>query len=197
MYNAQETRKAILTAACHLFAQKGLQAVSVAEVAEAAGCSKGAFFYHFPTKAALIDTVFEACHRQLEDAAMEGVPEEPDIVSRFCIRCYNLTRFALEHPDETAVNTLYLTRADYQAANGSGYRASGLHFQHVNAMVEEGLAAGALKDMPPLLLGEIFYAIASVPYIYMQSDPEAFGNQRYWDDIYSTIRCAMAKGPSA
>ena len=195
MYNAEETRKLILDCAVRLFAEKGLKTTSVADIVSAAGCSKGAFFYHFPTKEAVIEAAFWRCHNAVEDSAMEGLDDLPGIIAQFCRRCYNLTAYAISHPDETAVNAMFLSSPDYCAKNGTGYRASQRHFESVNAMVEKGLASGELKDMPPLLLGEMFYSIASVPYVYMQSNPEAFDNTKYWSDIYEIIRCALAKKP--
>ena len=196
MYNAEETKNRILETAVRLFARKGLQAVSVADIVSAVGCSKGAFFYHFPTKDALIGAAFDRCHNAVEEAAMEGLDALPGIVDRFCRRCYNLTRYALRNPDVTTVNSLCLTDPAYIAKNGFGYRASRRHFESVNAMVEEGLAGGELKNLPPLLLGELYYSIAAVPYTYMQDNPECFGNSEYWDGFYEIIRCALAKRPS-
>jgi len=88
-----------------------------------------------------------------------------------------------------------LGSTDHISKNGYGYRASHRHFESVNALVEAGIASGELKDLPPLLLGEFFYNIASVPYIYMQNNPECFENKAYWDDIYEIIRCALARRP--
>ena len=126
---------------------------------------------------------------------MDGLDGLSSVVEKFCRRCYNLTRFAIERPEVTTVNGLYLSDPRYCAKNGYGYRFSRRHFESINAMVEEGLASGELKDMPPLLLGEMFYSIASVPYIYMQDNPEAFANADYWENVYEIIRCALAKKP--
>ena len=195
MYNAEQTRKQIMDSAVRLFARKGLKSTSVADVVAEAGCSKGAFFYHFAKKEDMTEAVFRMCHNAIEDAAAEGLDELESVTDRFCRRCYNLTRFAIEHPDEAAVNGMYLSSRAHCSANGSGYRGSCRHFESINALVEEGIARGELKDMPPLLLGELFYNIASVPYTYMQNDPDAFGNPAYWADIYEVIRCALAKKP--
>ena len=195
MYNAEQTRQQIMECAVHLFAQKGLQATSVTDIISAAGCSKGAFFYHFSKKEDMVEAVFRMCHDAIEDAAMEGTDALGSVLDKLCRRCYNLTRYAIEFPDETAVNSLYLGSTDHISKNGYGYRASHRHFESVNALVEAGIASGELKDLPPLLLGEFFYNIASVPYTYMQNNPECFENKAYWDDIYEIIRCALARRP--
>ncbi|MEW5873363.1 MAG: TetR/AcrR family transcriptional regulator [Chloroflexota bacterium] len=50
---SQETRTRILSAALELFSQSGYQAAGVAEICQAAGVSKGAFYHHFPAKQAV------------------------------------------------------------------------------------------------------------------------------------------------
>jgi AcrR family transcriptional regulator len=47
---SEETRARILSAASDLFARNGYDATGVAEICQAAGVSKGAFYHHFPTK---------------------------------------------------------------------------------------------------------------------------------------------------
>lgn len=195
MYNAEETKKQILECAIRLFALNGFAQTSIADIVSDAGCSKGVLFYHFPSKEALIEEAFLKCHDAIEEAASEGVDAIDSVVEKLCRRCYQLTRHAIGHPSEAAVNSLYLTDPSYCAKNGYGYRASNRHFECVNRLVSEGLAKGELKDMPILLLGEMFYSIASVPYTYMQNDPTSFENSAYWADIYEIIRCAMAKKP--
>jgi len=49
------TRKRILDAAMSLFAERGYHASSNADVAEAAGLTRGAMLYHFPTREDLVE----------------------------------------------------------------------------------------------------------------------------------------------
>jgi TetR/AcrR family transcriptional repressor of nem operon len=59
-------RAALLNQACKLFRRRGIDGVAVAEIAGAAGLTHGAFYGHFPSKAAL---AAEACRHSLERAA--------------------------------------------------------------------------------------------------------------------------------
>lgn len=52
--HAQETKKVILETALRLFEEKSYSTVSVDEIVNAAGTSKGAFYYHFKSKDDLI-----------------------------------------------------------------------------------------------------------------------------------------------
>ena len=49
---SRETRDRILQSSLRLFAEKGYAATGVAEICEATGVSKGAFYHHFSTKQA-------------------------------------------------------------------------------------------------------------------------------------------------
>lgn len=53
----ERTRKLLLEAAAELFARNGYEATSVDDVAEAAGYSKGAFYYNFESKSDLFDAL--------------------------------------------------------------------------------------------------------------------------------------------
>lgn len=65
------TRERIVTVAMELFAERGVDAVTVAEIAEAADIGKGTFFTHFPTKAAVFGYLGEQVTEQIRDALEE------------------------------------------------------------------------------------------------------------------------------
>ena len=71
-------RRALLDHAAKLAVEQGLAAVTVQAVSDAAGVTKGGFTHHFPSKQALIDTVFHELLEKLGhdlDRRMEGAPE--------------------------------------------------------------------------------------------------------------------------
>ena len=195
MYNAEATKANILEQAIKLFAEKGFQETSTADVVQAAGCSKGAFYYHFPSKDALIEEAFHFCQDTIEDAAAEGLDELPGIVDKLCRRCYNLTRHALNHPDIARVNSAYCNLPVNVAKYGSSFRRNFRHHEVVLSIMETGLASGELKQMPAELLGEFFAKIATVPYIYVQKDPKYMEDEKFWAGIYDIIRCALVERP--
>ena len=55
----EATRGAILAAAYRRFGEAGFAAVTMDEIATAAGLAKGAVYHHFPSKEALFEAVFE------------------------------------------------------------------------------------------------------------------------------------------
>lgn len=195
MYNAEATKANIVEQAIKLFAEKGFQDTSTADVVQAAGCSKGAFYYHFPSKDALIEEAFYFCQDSIEEAAAEGIDELPGVVDKLCRRCYNLTKYALHHPDIARVNGDYQNLPVNRAKYEYSFRGNFRHYEVVMSMIETGLANGELKRMPAELLGEFFAKIATVPYIYVQKHPEYMEDEKFWAGIYDMIRCALVERP--
>jgi AcrR family transcriptional regulator len=70
----QQTRQAIVEAAQQLFARRGFDAVTVAEIARKANVSEGTVFNYFPTKEEIFYGGMEAFEAQLIGAVRERAP---------------------------------------------------------------------------------------------------------------------------
>ncbi len=71
---AEETRRRLVEAATTLFGEHGFHSTSLNDVIAAAGSTKGGFYFHFPSKAALALAVVEATRERFRRevfAAME------------------------------------------------------------------------------------------------------------------------------
>jgi AcrR family transcriptional regulator len=85
-------REAILTAASRLFSVRGYQAVGVDDIGAAAGITGATVYYHFPSKAAILDAALTRCLESLffdfsgalNAAATPGAALE--LVLRSCVR---------------------------------------------------------------------------------------------------------------
>jgi AcrR family transcriptional regulator len=66
---AVRTRKCILTAAARAFAAKGYPAVTILDVAEAAGMTKGAVYFHYDNKDSLALAVTEQFYSRIGEIA--------------------------------------------------------------------------------------------------------------------------------
>jgi AcrR family transcriptional regulator len=86
------TRAALLTAARELFASRGLEGTTIAQIAEHADVAIGSFYNHFSTKEALLEALLEAeLYRQrmmLEQrqAQVEDPAEKISIAHRHLVR---------------------------------------------------------------------------------------------------------------
>lgn len=64
---ARETRNAILDAAELVFQERGVGHTSLAEIAAAAGVTRGAIYWHFANKSDVFDALFERVFAPLEE----------------------------------------------------------------------------------------------------------------------------------
>ena len=79
---AQETRNAILDAAERVFQERGVSHTSLAEIANAAGVTRGAIYWHFANKSDLFDALFERVFAPLEErfeAMHDELRENPQV----------------------------------------------------------------------------------------------------------------------
>ena len=79
---ADETRAQILDAAEEVFATKGYEAATVADIAQASGKSKGSFYFHFPSKQAIFLMLLESQAERLARRLEEAVAAEPAALAR-------------------------------------------------------------------------------------------------------------------
>lgn len=132
---AVRTRATVLEAAAELFARKGFQSVTIQEIAELAGATKGAVYFHFPNKEAmaveLVETFYLAATRNASAVIDPQLPPlqavreltrgtaqrlRDDAVARAAVRLQAEqavidTELPLPFIDYVAYVTLLLTRA--------------------------------------------------------------------------------------
>ena len=72
--DAARNRVAVLDAAARLFAERGVEAVSMDQVAAAAGVGKGTLFRRFGDKSGLAAALLDARERVLQEAVLFGPP---------------------------------------------------------------------------------------------------------------------------
>ncbi|MFJ5997430.1 ScbR family autoregulator-binding transcription factor [Streptomyces sp. NPDC092370] len=86
---AVRTRRTILHAAAEVFARDGFPNVTIKDIADRAGMTKGAVYFHFANKEALAVAVAEEFYRrlsQLISPALEGDRSSPATVADVLIR---------------------------------------------------------------------------------------------------------------
>jgi len=112
------TKARIERAALMLFAQHGMDGVSVKQIAAACGISDGAMYRHFPSKDALGRQIFEAVHARLEALVTDNLAPGASLedIARALTRAY--CHLAETDPAQFA---FHLTHRNYFiAASGDG-----------------------------------------------------------------------------
>jgi AcrR family transcriptional regulator len=130
-------RDEFIDAAQRLIASKGYEQMSVQEMLDELGASKGAFYHYFDSKEALLSAVVE----RLTDAGVEA------------------TRPVAEDPTLTAVekmDRLFSTVAAYKAARKDLLIALlDVWFSDANVMVRDRFRRGMVDRLTPLFAGII------------------------------------------
>ena len=72
--DAARNRRRVLEAARQLFAERGVQAVTMSEVAQAAGVAKGTVFHRFGDRPGLAQALVDEAERELQEQILRGPP---------------------------------------------------------------------------------------------------------------------------
>ncbi|ONH22352.1 TetR/AcrR family transcriptional regulator [Pseudofrankia asymbiotica] len=161
--DAARNRAAVLDAAARLFAEHGVAAVSMDQIAAAAGVGKGTLFRRFGDKAGLAVALLDTREQELQEAILHGPPPlGPGAPSSERLPTFvdAYLGYLLEHLD--------LVRMSETAAPGARYRIGAYRFwhRHVAILLDGGpdpdhaahalLAALAAEHVAALLpeLGE-------------------------------------------
>ncbi|WP_240521976.1 TetR/AcrR family transcriptional regulator [Amycolatopsis vastitatis] len=123
--DAARNRAAILDAAAVLFAEHGVDAVSMDQVAAAAGVGKGTLFRRFGDKAGLAAALLDAREHVLQEGILHGPPPlgpGAPPVERLAAFADAYLDYLLEH--------LPVVRMSETAAPGARYRIGAYRFWH-------------------------------------------------------------------
>ncbi|EMD22085.1 TetR/AcrR family transcriptional regulator [Amycolatopsis azurea] len=123
--DAARNRAAILDAAASLFDGHGVEAVSMDQVAAAAGVGKGTLFRRFGDKAGLAAALLDARERVLQEGILTGPPP----LGPGATAPERLVAFADAYLDYV-LKHLPLVRMSETAAPGARYRIGAYRFWH-------------------------------------------------------------------
>jgi AcrR family transcriptional regulator len=151
-YHHGHLREALLAAALTLAEERGLQGVTLREVARQAGVSHAAPYHHFTDKAALVEALAVAGFERLTTAlraAVAGAPE--DDLARLAATGSAYVRFALEQP--AAFRIMFrpeLRSGDVAPVDSPAITAAGrVAFEVLRTEVVRGQTAGLLRPDSP------------------------------------------------
>jgi AcrR family transcriptional regulator len=158
---SEATRKRILESASRLFAQSGYTAGGVAEICEAAGVSKGAYYHHFPSKQAVFMALLDEWLAGL-DQAFAGVQEQEQDVPKAILQMADLSGRELQ-PADTNLNII-LEFWLQAARDPAVWQASIDHYRrytdYFSDLFQKGIAQGTLRRVNPDLAARTMVALA-------------------------------------
>lgn len=111
---AAETRLKILDAAELMFFEHGVAQTSLEQIAEAAGVTRGAIYWHFSNKVDLFRALHERVRLPQEDiveqAAVEGHPDPLGLIEQVALDCLKIIATDVQRQ---RVSTILLLRCEY------------------------------------------------------------------------------------
>ena len=147
---AMETRIKILEIALDLFKEKGMNAVKITDICQAAGVSVGAFYHHFPSKESIIERGYQSIDAYIEE----------NMKNRTFADCQEkiLTLFKeancfMEELGWKFIGDVY----KYTLSTGNKYTLSTKRFPYrfIEQSLEEGISSGEFhKDIKPAQAAE-------------------------------------------
>lgn len=184
-----EGARAILAAAEALFASRGYDAVSMNEIAQAAGVSKANIFHHFSNKKALYLAVLRAaCVNDSAELLQELELEDGPVIER-------LQRFVAHHLNSLLRNERSARLIQREVNQSSDDQAKelaeqvfGANYSRLLSLIQAGQAQGELRsDVEPalmvvmLLAANVFFfdahrVLRHLPGATFATDPAGFSH---------------------
>ncbi|OZD84099.1 TetR/AcrR family transcriptional regulator [Rhodococcus sp. 05-339-2] len=154
-YHHGDLRAVLLDEAERSIAHRGVDALSLRQLARDVGVSHGAPARHFRDKQALLDALalhgFEELNRRMV-AAATGPGE---LMARFRAVARAYLGFAVEHPE--LLDVMYSTK-HHPDASEKLKTVAHESMTATEALLSEAIAAGVITDAPPAILARVAFA---------------------------------------
>jgi len=189
---AAVTRQQILNAALSVFGSKGYSAATLEDIAQAAGVTRGAIYWHFDNKAELYNSLVLAYSARGTEITQQAVGEGGSLID-ILRRVFISLLTAVENEDTLrAVMELYLFRTELneelQPGRQRQIQAGQALIENIASALRQGLMAGILRaDIDPIDMARAFMALQNGAIQLWLMDPEAFSLSQYAEtlaDIY-------------
>ncbi len=160
-HRSEETRNHILAVATQLFSQAGYDATGVAEICQAAGVSKGAFYHHFPTKQALFMDLLNSYLNGI-DSGFNAMRQENLSIPKTLLQMAEMAGSLFQSADiHLPIFLEFWTQANHDPqvweAAIAPYRRYKSYFA---AMIQEGIDQGTLQPQDAQLASRVLVSLA-------------------------------------
>ena len=155
---SEDKRNAILAAATHLFAERGLTAAPTSEISKAAGVAEGTLFTYFKTKDDLINALYREIKLELADAMMSDFPRKKNVRTRLRHVWDRYVNWGIAHPKQRKV----LAQLQVSEVLSKESRDAGsAPFVEFQIMVRDAIEQHVLRaDLPIELISRMLAASA-------------------------------------
>ncbi|MEW9897804.1 TetR family transcriptional regulator [Chitinivorax sp. PXF-14] len=189
---AQETRCQLLDAAEQVFSEKGVAHTSLADVAAAAGLTRGAIYWHFKNKADLLDAMCDRATMPMEELLEAYTESTSSPLQRIRLRAAEALRQTAHDARFRSMLIIVFHKCEYVDELSA---VKERHLQSRNECVEQvtqeftdSVAAGELPaDLDPRRAAIGLFAFFDGLVYNWLLDPTYFDidtNAQYWVDQY-------------
>jgi TetR/AcrR family acrAB operon transcriptional repressor len=180
---AAVTRQRVLEAALKVFSQQGYSATTLEAVAEAAGVTRGAIYWHFQGKAELYNTLMETLATRSAALVEQAIGERGtvlEVLRRIFVRHLALVE---DDPDLRALAELRLFKTELAPELIPGRNQQTEAGLQTLAQLTEALAEAAAQgevraDVPPEQLASAFMALQNGAIQLWLLAPKSFSLKR-------------------
>lgn len=184
---SEDKRNAILDAATEVVAELGVSAPT-AKIAKRAGVAEGSLFTYFENKDALLNHLYLALKSDLRGAMLDAYPA----AARIAVRARHIWDHYVDWGVANPLKRKALAQLSVSDRIRPESRQAGMGgFAQVNALMQESLVGGALKDQPPAFVGAVLASLAETTMEFIEREPAAA--ERYRHAGFEAFWAAVAK----
>ncbi|OGO62316.1 MAG: hypothetical protein A2032_07250 [Chloroflexi bacterium RBG_19FT_COMBO_49_13] len=170
---SEETHHKIIEAATQLFSKTGYDATGVAEICQAAGVSKGAFYHHFPTKQAVFMELLTNYLNGIE-SGFNLMRQETHNVPKVILQMAEIVGSLFQTADiHLPIFLEFWTQANHDPqvwqASIAPYRRYQSYFAE---MIQEGIDEGSLEPVDAELASRVLVSLAIGMLMQSLFDPQ-------------------------
>lgn len=179
-----EKHERLLRCAVVLFAEKGMENVSVEDITKGTGLAKGTFYLYFKNRDALIQEVCEHCFALSLRFSMAGVEDEPTYSQKLKKRVHNILLFCRAYPLENMV----LSRL-YRPVNvvGTENLLQSPSYEINRDFIQRGIEAGEFLPLPLELLCQLFFSGVEGLSTYLRKTPALLSDPELTDQALERL----------
>ncbi|CAG4886693.1 TetR/AcrR family transcriptional regulator [Paraburkholderia saeva] len=185
---SEDKRDAILSAAIQVIAEQGLGAPT-SRIARVAGVAEGTLFTYFDTKDELLNQLYLEIKAEMREVMMAAYPKAASLQTRTRHVWDTYVNWGVAQPDKRrTLAQLSVSDRISEQVKVAGMQA----FANVNTMIEESIARGALRDLPPAFVTAIMGSLAETTMDFIARDPahadryRTAGFEAFWSAIVKT-----------
>jgi AcrR family transcriptional regulator len=190
---SEETRKAIIDAAEKLFTQQGYTSAGVAEICEAAGVSKGAFYHHFETKQSVFMKLLEGRLTLINQAMQQVIDDERQVPDALMSLASMGKLLFLSEGKHLNIIMEFWEQARHDPET---WKAAGAPYEQyrefLSRIIQKGVTEGSLREVDPDDVSRLIIAIATGLMLQgvMDTEGEAWGQtiEKYIEILLEGVR---------